>query len=140
MLRICSTGRYGDLASREFSADVSRENIAIFVKNTVKTMLPGLCAPIFLGMGIAPTKGRAVYLAKNALCRPMDRRNLETDLAEFEKLVLSEVNTLGHGPSGYGGNCTALAANVEADDISQEKFFFAVNISCHACRVAKTKI
>mgnify|MGYP003903511451 FL=1 len=55
----------------------------------------------------------------------------------MEESLLDEINKLGIGPSGLGGNTTALAVNIEVFPTHIAGLPVAVNISCHATRHAE---
>ena len=109
------------------------------VLNAVKRAGPNPCPPIILGIGIGGTLDKAAILAKQALLRPLHRRNRRKDVARLENSILKEINRLGIGPMGLGGKTTALAANIETFPTHIAALPVAVNISCHALRSA-TKI
>ena len=56
---------------------------------------------------------------------------------ELEERILRRVNESGVGPSGLGGDTTALWAAVEAYPTHIAGLPVAVNISCHATRHAE---
>ncbi len=110
-----------------------------FVLNAVKQGGPNACPPLVLGIGIGGTLDKAAILAKQALLRPLHRRNRRDDIARLENSILKEVNRLGIGPMGLGGKTTALAVNIETFPTHIAALPVAVNISCHALRSA-TKV
>ena len=52
----------------------------------------------------------------------------------MEKDLLKEINDLGIGPAGYGGDTTALAVFIETHSCHIASLPVAVNIQCHAGR------
>ena len=58
----------------------------------------------------------------------------------LERELLKEINTLNIGPMGLGGKTTALAVNIEKYPTHIAGLPVAVNISCHALRIAKATL
>lgn len=58
------------------------------------------CPPMVLGVGIGGDFELCAALAKQALCRPLDRPNPDPYYAEMERDALASVNALGIGASG----------------------------------------
>jgi len=110
-----------------------------FILNAIKQEGSNACPPLILGIGIGGTLDKAAILAKQALLRPLHRRNRCNDIARVENSILKEVNRLGIGPMGLGGKTTALAVNIETFPTHIAALPVALNISCHALRSA-TKI
>ena len=50
---------------------------------------------------------------------------------------LDEINKLGIGPQGFGGNTTALAVNIETAPTHIAGLPVAVNMGCHVTRHAE---
>ena len=48
--------------------------------------------------------------------------------------MLTEINALGIGPQGFGGDTTALAVNIEQFATHIAGLPVAVNIGCHVTR------
>ncbi|HHT97731.1 MAG TPA: fumarate hydratase [Clostridiales bacterium] len=107
------------------------------VLETVKMAGPNPCPPIFVGVGIGGTFEKAAILSKKALMRDFDsiQENKEIDILEQE--ILEEINKLGIGPGGLGGNTTALGVNIEVYPTHIAGLPVAINICCHANRHIK---
>ncbi|NLB88241.1 MAG: fumarate hydratase, partial [Syntrophomonadaceae bacterium] len=84
-----------------------------FVLKVVKEAGGNPCPPIIIGVGIGGNMEKAAFLAKKALLRPIDIRNLDPKIADLEVEWLEAVNDLGIGPQGLGGKTTALGLNIE---------------------------
>jgi fumarate hydratase class I len=52
----------------------------------------------------------------------------------FEKEVTNDLNTLGIGPMGYGGNTTALGVHVEEMYRHPASFFVSISYMCWSSR------
>lgn len=104
------------------------------VIETVKSAGSKPCPPIVVGVGIGGDFEYCAYLSKLALCRNVDVRNSDKYYADLEIRLLDEINKLGIGPQGFGGNTTALAVNIETAPTHIAGLPVAVNIGCHVTR------
>ena len=110
------------------------EGVKRFVLETVDSAGANPCPPIIVGVGIGGTFEKAALLAKKALMREIGSPNRSAHIAELERELLEEVNSLGIGPQGLGGRITALAVHVEAFPCHIASLPVAVNLQCHAAR------
>jgi len=122
-----------------FNPTVEIDTIKKFIVDAVKVAGPDACPPYVVGVGIGGSADAANLLAKNALLRPICRRNAQKRIGLLEKDLLNRINRLNIGPMGLGGKTTALAVNIETYPTHIAGFPVAVNLSCHALRSA-TKI
>lgn len=116
------------------------EGVKKFVLDTVRSAGPNPCPPIVVGVGIGGTFERAAQLAKKATFRAIDTHNEDERYAALEDELLTEINKMGFGPAGLGGNTTAIGVNVETAPTHIAGMPVAVNICCHAARHASTVI
>ncbi len=105
-----------------------------FVVEAVKEAGPNPCPPIIVGVGIGGNFERVAYLAKKSLFRPLGQRHPRADIAALEEELMQEINALGIGPQGMGGQTTALDVHVEVFATHIAALPVAVNINCHANR------
>lgn len=105
-----------------------------FVVRVVEEAGPNPCPPIVVGVGIGGTFDKAALLAKRALMRPMTEHNRDPFYEEMERELLEQINALGIGPQGFGGQTTALAVNIEVAPTHIAGLPVAVNINCHVTR------
>lgn len=110
------------------------QGVKDFVLETVELAGPNPCPPIVVGVGIGGTFEKAAQLAKKSLLREVDSHSEEPFYADLEKELLEEVNALGIGPQGYGGETTALGVLIETYPTHIAGLPVAVNIQCHATR------
>ncbi|MEF9969231.1 MAG: fumarate hydratase [Ruthenibacterium sp.] len=108
--------------------------VKAFVLETVRLAGANPCPPIVVGVGIGGTFDRVALLAKQALLRPVDRRNPDPYYAAMETELLTGINALGIGPQGFGGKTTALGVQIETFPTHIAGLPVAVNISCHVTR------
>ena len=111
-----------------------REGVIDLVVRAVDEAGGNPCPPLIVGIGIGATADKATLLAKKALLRPLGKPNPDPEIAQFEKEVLSRINDLGIGPSGFGGRTTALAVHAEVTPTHLASLPVAVNLQCHSAR------
>lgn len=104
------------------------------VLTAVKNAGPNPCPPMIIGVGIGGTFEKAAQLAKKATFREINSKNCDKRYADLEDELLNEINKLGIGPAGLGGNTTALKVNIETFPTHIASIPVAVNICCHAAR------
>lgn len=112
------------------------EGIKKSVLEAVKDAGPNACPPMVIGVGLGGSFEKAALLAKKALTRNLDQPSEHPHIAALEKELLEEVNQLGIGPGGFGGNTTALGLNIETYPTHIAGMPLAVNICCHVNRHA----
>lgn len=110
------------------------EGVVDCVIETVKTAGSNPCPPIIVGVGIGGTLDKAAQIAKRALLRPLGDSHVMPHIVDLEKRLKREINTLGIGPQGLGGDTTALAVHVEVFPTHIAGLPVVVNINCHASR------
>jgi tartrate/fumarate subfamily iron-sulfur-dependent hydro-lyase alpha chain len=98
------------------------------------------CPPGIVGVGIGGSADYAMYLAKEAIARPVGTKNQDPIVAELEAELFDLVNQTGIGPMGLGGDVTALAVHVEHADTHMTLNPVAVNYQCWAARRASAHI
>lgn len=113
------------------------EGVRAFVLDTVRRAGPNPCPPIVVGVGIGGTFDRAALLAKRALLRPVGSRHPDPYYAQLEEELLCQINALGIGPQGFGGQTTALGVQIETFPTHIAGMPVAVNLSCHVTRHAE---
>ena len=116
------------------------EGVKNFVVETVRLAGSNPCPPIVLGIGIGGSFDKVAYLAKHALLRPIDQRNPDPFYADLERELLDEINALGIGPQGFGGQTTCLGLSIETAPTHVAGLPVAVNVSCHVTRRATAEL
>lgn len=117
-----------------FTPSASIDDIVNFVTETVKLADANPCPPVVLGVGIGSDFEGVALLSKKALCRDISERNPDEFYKDLEERMLREVNRLGIGPQGFGGDTTALAVNIETAPTHIAGLPVAVNVGCHVTR------
>ena len=111
------------------------EGVKRFVVETVERAGPDACPPGIVGVGVGGNFELSAELAKRALLRfPVGSPHPASDVAAFEKDLLTAVNDLGYGPQSLGGRVTTLAVHVETHPTHIAALPVAVNMECHAHR------
>ncbi len=116
------------------------EGIRRFVLETIAAGAPRSCPPVVVGIGMGGSFETVAYLSKRALARPLGSHSPDQRLAEMEGTLLDEVNSLGIGPMGLGGDTTALWIALEAADTHMTLNPVSVNMSCWAHRRARAVV
>jgi fumarate hydratase subunit alpha len=111
-----------------------RRGVVNFVIDTVEKAGSSPCPPIIVGVGIGGTADKAMLLSKKALLRRVGSPSGDDGVAEMERELLKEINTLGIGPQGFGGRITALAVHIEEFPSHIASLPVAVAIQCHSAR------
>ena len=110
------------------------KGVAEFVIEAVSQAGSLGCPPYTVGVGIGGGEDMCMNLAKKALLRPLYQYHSDERIAQLEKKLLIELNKLGIGPQGLGGNTTALAVTILTKPCHIASMPVAVNIQCHAAR------
>lgn len=113
-----------------------REDIIVFIEETVRIAGSNPCPPMILGVGIGGNFELCALLAKKALCRPLNAPNPDSVYASIEREALRRVNATGIGPQGFGGVTTALGVQIETYPTHIAGLPVAVNVGCHVTRHA----
>jgi fumarate hydratase subunit alpha len=110
------------------------EGVKNAVLETVKLAGPNACPPIVVGVGIGGDFEKSAILAKKALTRSMNQPSKLEHIRRLEEELLQEINEIGIGPGGLGGNTTALGVNIETYPTHIAGLPVAINICCHVNR------
>jgi len=94
------------------------------------------CPPYVIGISIAGSVEEAAHLSKQQLLRKISDENENSELRDFEKNVLEEVNQLGIGPLGLGGRATAMTVKITSGLRHPASFFVGISIGCWCMRRA----
>ncbi|MEZ5335044.1 MAG: fumarate hydratase [Methanolobus sp.] len=105
-----------------------------FVLETVLKAGGKPCPPVIVGVGIGGSFDKAARLAKSSLLKDVD------DMDEEELKLLEDINSLGIGPMGLGGDTTALAVHIKKAHCHTASLPVAINIQCWANRHASVTL
>ncbi|MBS7638131.1 fumarate hydratase [Candidatus Bathyarchaeota archaeon] len=99
------------------------------------------CPPVAIGIGIGGQTHTAAKLSRRAVSiREWTDINPDEELASMEMRLLSQVNSLGIGPGGIGGDTTALTVKVEMVSTHTAICPVAINFHCWTARRSGAKI
>jgi fumarate hydratase subunit alpha/L(+)-tartrate dehydratase alpha subunit len=98
------------------------------------------CPPGIVGVGIGGSADYAMYLAKEAITRPIGTRNPDPLVAQLEDELFGLLNETGIGPMGLGGDVTVLNCHIEHADTHMTLNPVAVNYQCWAARRASAHV
>jgi fumarate hydratase subunit alpha len=111
------------------------QGVGPFVLNTIWESGGKPCPPIIVGLGIGGTFDGCARLAKRTLLR-----SLEEEQSPVEAEILEQINELGIGSMGLGGDTTVLRVFVEQAPCHTAMLLVAVAIQCWADRKARFSI
>ena len=92
------------------------------------------CPPIIVGIGIGGNLEKSALLAKESLMRDLDDQSHDEIIAQLEQDLYKEINALGVGPMGVGGETTCLAVKINYYPMHIASLPVAINIQCHSAR------
>lgn len=116
------------------------QGVKDYILDVVKVAGPNACPPLVVGIGIGGNFERCAYLAKKSLFRPLGERHSDQDIAALEEALMADINRLGIGPQGMGGNTTALDVKIEVEPCHIAALPVAVNLNCHASRHQQVRL
>lgn len=121
-----------------FTPAATADDIIEFVVGAVKRAGANPCPPVTVGVGLGANAEGAMLLAKRALLLPPDENHPDEFYADMERSILKQINALGIGPQGLGGDTTALGARVLTAPTHIAGLPAAVAIGCWVTRHAET--
>jgi len=98
------------------------------------------CPPGVIGVGIGGTADLVMRLAKEAIARPVGRRNEDPDIARMETELEDAINATGIGAMGLGGDVSTLGVHIEMAYTHITQNPVAVNTQCWPARRARARI
>lgn len=123
-----------NMSSLRMFRPTEKHLIPKFVAQTVLNAGGKPCPPIILGIGIGGSFDKAARLSKKALVEPLLKKE---DMSELERKIFDDVNALGIGCMGLGGDTTVLSVRVKQADCHTASLPVAINIQCWANRHQK---
>lgn len=92
------------------------------------------CGPGVLGVCIGGDRSTGYEHAKMQLLRTLDDKNPHAALAKMEDEIVTQANTLGIGPMGFGGQTTLLGCKIGYLNRLPASYFVSVSYMCWAYR------
>ncbi len=124
------------LPNRALSAGRDLDGVRKVVLQAVYDAQGKGCGPAILGIGIGGDRTWSYTTAKRQLFRTLDDVNPDPKLAELEKRIYDDSNSLGIGPMGFGGKSTVLGVKAGFAHRHPACFFVSVAYFCWASRRA----
>lgn len=118
----------------EIPAERDFEGIRRCILDAVFQAQGKACPPYYLGVAIGGSKEQTSFLSRRQLMRRINDENPIQELNILEKTVLQDINKIGIGVSGLGGNNTALGLKIALSARHQSSYFVDVSFSCWAMR------
>jgi fumarate hydratase subunit alpha len=119
---------------RMFRPTAEQAEVTDWIVEIVRAAGADACPPFVVGVGIGGNFELSCLLSKKALLRNLTEPNADEFYAEMERDLLMQINALGVGPQGLGGDTTALAVLIETAPCHIASLPVAVNIECHSHR------
>jgi len=98
------------------------------------------CPPIIVGIGIGGNLEKSALIAKEALLRDLNDSSPDKIISELESELYNEINKLGVGPMGVGGQTTCLAVKINYYPMHIASLPVAINIQCHSARHTEVEL
>jgi fumarate hydratase, class I len=92
------------------------------------------CGPGILGVCVGGDRGSSYVASKEEFFRPLDDENDDPRLRELERRIVTEANSLGIGPMGFGGATTLMGCKITHRNRLPASFFVSVSYMCWAFR------
>ncbi len=92
------------------------------------------CGPGVVGVCIGGDRVTGYLHSKEEFLRPLDDVNPDPRLAKLEKRIVTEANSLGIGPMGFGGATTLMGCKITHRNRVPASFFVSVSYMCWAFR------
>ncbi|MCX7984411.1 MAG: fumarate hydratase [Bacteroidetes bacterium] len=92
------------------------------------------CSAGIIGVAIGGDRARSYEYAKRQLLRKLNDVNPNPQLAELEKLIVEQSNTLGIGTMGFGGHSTLMGCKIGVLHRIPASYFVSVSYNCWAFR------
>ena len=117
-----------------FNPTDSKETVMRWIVEVVKNAGANACPPFVVGVGIGGDFEVSCLLSKKSLLRNMDQSHADPFYQDMEARLLEQINAIGLGPQGLGGDTTALKVCIETAPCHIASLPVAVNIECHSHR------
>lgn len=130
-------GKLYSLPAKELNAERDFFGVSKCVIDAIYTAQGRGCPPYIIGVGIGASRDQVTRLSKEQLLRKLGDKNKYIILEKLEKNLIKDVNNLGIGPLGLGGETTALGVKIGINHRHPASYFVDVSVSCWADRKAK---
>lgn len=121
-------------ALKMMTPGIAPDEIKKFILHELDKKASRACPPLIIGIGIGGNAAYALYLASRALGRPLGTSNRFEKYHQWEEQWRNEINQLGIGPQGVGGNVTCLEVHIESYPTHIASLPVGMVCSCHVFR------
>jgi fumarate hydratase class I len=115
-------------------ADRSLEGVRKCILHAVWKAQGKGCSPGAVGVCVGGDRTSGYLHAKEQLFRTLDDVNPDSRLAELERRIMDEANTLTVGPMGFGGRTSLIGCKIGALNRLPASFFVSIAYDCWAFR------
>jgi len=129
-----NVGTQYKLPASDLSAGRDLDGVRKVIINAVFKAQGLGCAPGTIGVGIGGDRVTSYILSKEQFFRKIGERHKEKKMADFEKNLYNDLNELGIGPMGFGGETTVLDVFVDYQHRHPATFYVAISYMCWAFR------
>ncbi len=131
-----NVGTQYKLPDSKLKAGRDLEGVRKCIIDTVYNAQGKGCAPGVIGVGLGGDRGSSFGCSKEQFLRDLGDTNPDAVLSELESKLMQELNTLGIGPSGFGGKTTVLGVKIGKLHRLPACYFVSVSYACWAYRKA----
>jgi fumarate hydratase, class I len=128
-----NVGQTYKLPNTELKAERNMEGIKKCVLDAVFKAQGKACPPYIIGVAAGGSKDILSFLSKKQLLRKLN------DETEFESQLKQDINKLGIGALGFGGEDTCLSIKYKETARHPASFFVDISFCCWACRRGSLK-
>jgi tartrate/fumarate subfamily iron-sulfur-dependent hydro-lyase alpha chain len=124
-------------------AGVDRKKAIMKIALDAMSMAGGeCCPPVIMGIGVGGYgRDYTEVMARKAMYRtPLNSRHSDPQVAELEETIYQQINKMGIGPLGIGGDTTCLAVHMNIAGGHTAGASVAVSLYCWSARYSKAKI
>jgi len=129
-----NVGKQYTLPDSRISAGRDLKGVRRCVLDAVNSAQGKGCGPGTVGVGIGGDRGSAYLLSKEQFFRKIGSTNDDPELAVLEDELHEDLNSLGIGPMGFGGETTVLDVFIAKQHRHPATFYVSVSYICWAYR------
>lgn len=122
------------LPNTEIKAERGLEGVRAVILDAVLNAQGRGCPPYIIGVAIGGSRDQVAYQSKRQLLRRLQDFHREVALASFEEGITQDINRLGIGVMGIGGDTTCLGVKIEVSNRHPATYFVDISFSCWAMR------
>ncbi len=123
-------GKTYSLPDEELNAERNLDGVRKCILDSVIKAQGKGCPPNTLNVVVGGTKDAVSVEAKKLILRKLNEKNPVKELQEFEEKLLKEINSLGIGAMGIGGNSFALGVKTKFLARHPASYFVEISFAC----------